>query len=395
MKRLVFTLVFPLLLAGSTLRAGDAATSKAHPAASRLSFAKAITIPTALSQPTSIAVGDLSRSGFPALAVVSAAGPGNFPYVSYALGRGNGRFGSWQGAHAARAPLFVLLADATGNRTLDAVTTDVIHNETSIAYGDGKGGFPSYVDINNISGAVLAVADVNRDGIPDIVGSGGGPNNVFVILGEGKKKFGQPTVYPSGGDNPNGVAVGDLRHNGIRDLVVANNGALTDGSHASVGVLLGNGDGTFQNPVAYKAGPRPFALVLGDFNGDGNLDVAVCGYFGVHVLLGKGDGTFSSAKGYTAGQNPDWIVAADFNGDGKLDLAVANDRRYVSVLLGNGDGTFQKPRKFGVGVAPWQLVVADFNHDGRPDIATVNLGDSTVSVLFNTTKFPTPPRQKH
>ncbi len=337
-----------------------------------------------------IAAGDLNGDGFPDVMVVSAANGGEYPYVSYALGKGNGKFGQWLYGPATTAPAFVLLADATGDRKLDALTTDAISSDIDIAFGNGRGGFPSNQDINNMDAAYLAVADVNGDKIPDIVGTGGGPNSVFVMLGQGNKKFGQPTIFPSGGDSPQGIAVGDLRHNGIRDLVVVNHGNLY-GKDANVAVLLGKGDGTFQSPVIYPAGTEPSVLVLGDFNGDGTLDIAVCNINNVvNVLLGKGDGTFSAAKAYRAGQGPNWIVAADFNGDGKLDLAVANVTYpgYASVLLGNGDGTFQKPRRFPVGANSWQLVVADFNHDGRPDIATVNVADDSVSVLLNTTKFP-------
>jgi hypothetical protein len=398
MRQLTAGVLCLLLLVGAPLGAKNSATGGARPARSRLSFARAITFATAIQGPTSIAAGDLNHDGLPDIAVVSPDGGGNYPYVSYAPGKGNGRFGPWKYGPATNAPGFVLLAHATENGKLDALTTDTISNDIAIAFGDGKGGFSSYVDITNVFANFLAVADVNGDKIPDIVGSGISPNSVYVMLGQGKKKFGQPTTYPSGGDFPTDVATGSLRNDGIQDMLVANYGSMSGGNE-NIGVLLGNGDGTFQNPVVYEAGPRPLAVVLGDFNGDGNLDVAVSNNGGADVLLGSGDGTFAAAKMYRAGGSPTWIAAADFNGDGILDLAVSNlsntGTGYVAVLLGNGDGTFQRPRRFDVGRGPWQLVVADFNHDGRPDIATVNNGDSSVSVLLNTTKFPVHPKRQH
>ena len=161
-------------------------------------------------------------------------------------------------------------------------------------------------------------------------------------------------------------------------------------------VLLGKGGGTnFESPVRYPIGKYkdPLRLAVGDFNGDGNLDVALTtqNSNAVHVLLGSRDGTLSSPSSFPAGLDPFDIVTADFNGDGIPDLAVANytspKQCHVSVLLGNGDGTFQPPVQFRVGISPAQLVVADFNHDGKPDIATINGGSSTISILLNTTQF--------
>ena len=195
--------------------------------------------------------------------------------------------------------------------------------------------------------------------------------------------------FRSGGQNPYGIAVADLNHDGIPDLVVANNGQFS-GPYGSVAVLLGRGDGTFGKPTHYLSGSRPVQLLLGDFNGDGSLDVAVVGGTDrVQVLLGNGDGTFSLPKSYQAGISPHAIAAADFNGDGTLDLAVATPN--VSILLGNGDGTFQPPVAFRIHGHPDDLIVADFNHDGKPDVATIETinGSSFISILLNSTQFPT------
>lgn len=394
MTRLVVnrTLALPLL---TVLLSAIAAGAHRRPSSSKVSFSKPITTPTAMQYPSSLAAGDLNGDGFPDLVTVTTTG-GNFPYIVYAFGKGNGHFGTWHYGPASNDPAFVLLADATGNGKLDALTNDGSGTDIMIALGNGKGGFPHWEQVGNTeSPAYMAVADLNGDGVPDIVGTANG-RGAMVMLGKGRKQFGDPVFYSSGGDEPWGIAVGDMNNDGIPDLVVANYGYPND----PLAVLLGKGHGKFQNPVTYDAGYRPSIVALGDFNSDGNLDVAVVNSYGLDVLLGNGDGTLSRAKFYSTGAYlPTWVVVADFNGDGILDLGVSNISNTgpdsVAVLLGNGDGTFRKPRQFsiGVGTSPNQLVVADFNHDGRPDVATVN-GNSTVSVLLNTTKFPARPKRQ-
>jgi hypothetical protein len=108
-------------------------------------------------------------------------------------------------------------------------------------------------------------------------------------------------------------------------------------------VLLGNGDGSFQAKRDFGTAPGPSSVAVGDFNGDGILDLAVSNLLAgtISVLLGNGDGSFQPRTDFPAGDNPFSIVADDFNGDGNLDLAVTNNNgTTVTVLLGNGDGTF-------------------------------------------------------
>src|SRR5215510_11042985 len=176
-----------------------------------------------------------------------------------------------------------------------------------------------------------------------LAGSAQAQNVSFLVSGQ----FGA-------GPDPVSVAVGDFNGDGVQDLVVANSGDFDSGN---ISVLLGNGDGTFQAAVNFGAGNNPSSIAVGDFNGDGVQDLTVAhGFFGsnsVSVLLGNGDGTFQEGVNYGTGFAPSFVAVADFNGDGVQDLAVANEGSdNLSVLLGNGDGTFQAAVNFGAGIFP-------------------------------------------
>ncbi len=237
---------------------------------------------------------------------------------------------------------------------------------------------------------------MNGDGKPDIVVANGG---IGVLLGNGDGTF-QPVVnYGAGVGGSFAVAVGDLRGNRILDVVVSNPciGPNCDGA---VSVLLGNGDGTFRPAVTYPTGYEAMAVALGDMNGDGKLDIlvgsgySVCGpkecYAAgqIGVLLGNGDGTFQAATEYPSGEPyPDSLVIADLRGDGKLDVAVASQfSSNADVLLGNGDGTLQPVASYGSGGSSdgWRggVAVADVNGDGKPDLVVVNSGSGDVGVLL-------------
>jgi hypothetical protein len=207
-----------------------------------------------------------------------------------------------------------------------------------------------------------------------------------VLLGNGDGTF-QATQNSTVGGVPNGLAVGDFNGDGLADLVLANYAG--SGANGTVSILLSNGDGTFQAAQNFPVGVQPWSVAVADFNGDGNLDLAVTNsnWSGqapegsVTILLGNGGGSFQAAANYRVGIDPRTVVAGDFNGDGHLDIAVANigytlSAWSLSVLLGNGDGTFQPARNYPTFPAAaddtgshFTLGVADFNGDGHLDLA--------------------------
>jgi hypothetical protein len=222
------------------------------------------------------------------------------------------------------------------------------------------------------------VGDFNGDSIVDFAFPAfvNASAAVTVMQGKGDGTFGVQTNYPIGAASPSYIAAGDFNGDGNTDLAVATftPGAGSQGI-ANVAVLLGNGDGTFRTAVNYAAGSTQPAgpLAVGDFNGDGKADIVISTSTGVNLLLGNGDGTFAAPIAYSALGGA--LVVADFNGDGKPDLALANTSILgVSspvILLGNGDGTAQTPigLSLGVNASVAYLIAGDFNGDGRQDLA--------------------------
>src|ERR1700722_3787515 len=281
----------------------------------------------------------------------------------------------------------VLTADFNGDGFPDLVILG--NNNISLLLGNGNGVFTTAPSPSNDLPGAIAVGDFNGDGIPDLaVAPVLDEGNSEVLLGKGDGTF---TIaggsFRIGSDTitSNAIAVGDFNGDGKLDLIET----CASGNDLPCNLLLiqsGNGDGTFtlscETPLSF-AGSQ--SMAVGDFNADGQPDVAVTNSEanGVTVFLNKGVSPSAVPAIPETGASPSSIAAADFNGDGKLDLAVANSgSNNVTILLGNGDGTFKAATSPAADTGSTSVTAADFNGDGEEDLVVANSQDSSATALL-------------
>jgi len=282
------------------------------------------------------------------------------------------------------APSCFAVGDFNGDGTDDLVVFDSQPTGISVLLGNGDGTFkPAVTVASSITAAQVAVADFNGDGKLDLVVAGGtsSSSDIWILLGNGDGTFQAPKAFtvPFGGT---GIAVGDFNGDGKVDLAMVGISNATTLA-GEVLVFLGNGDGTLQSPNAFPLGINPTSVAVGDFNGDGKLDLVAVnrGDSTLSILLGKGDGTFGTTQNITGGALPLSVAVADFNSDGRADLAVADVRSGILIFLGNGDGTFQTPKTFPANL-PLSVSVGDFNGDGKFDTVSLDSTGRSINILL-------------
>lgn len=368
-------------------------------------FHTGVTAPLGINALPPSDVQDINGDGIPDL--LYPFGP------EVALGNGDGSFSTLLNSSSdSYFTAYCAFHDMDGDSKLDAIcayedTTggDITGSASLIVLrGNGDGTFNSTPIVHKVYGGdgneydgmgtietVLRVADLNGDGVPDVIGNSG--DGIAVLLGGSGLAFQAPRHYANAGL---GIYEGaryqqqwiDMNGDGLLDEVgVGPNGIY---------ILYAKSDGSFASPPAYEVTGTIGYATVADFNGDGIADVVATGDPAITLSLGNGDGTFQApVKLPNSGGAVDFstplsatnahILHGDFNGDGKLDLlAIGSSSIYqydFYLLFGNGDGTFQQPVKLANTSSLYPMysslrdaATADFNHDGRTDIIAVGSG---------------------
>jgi len=345
--------------------------------------------------PETVTSADFNNDGKPDIAVVHFGNPdvGDNGGVSILIGNGDGTFQPAMNLIAGKNPTRIAAGDFNSDGNSDLIVVRAGDDtgddgDATIFLGHGDGTFsPGHVLATGKNPSAVAVSDLNGDHKLDLIFGNStdfrNDNSVTILLGNGDGTFQSPVVYAvAAGGSPSSISVTDVNQDGRSDLAVFRSGI--------VDFFFGNGDGTFQKGPSVSPGCCfRFFAAIGDFNGDGKVDLVEGSCSGLSkpivcttsLWLGNGDGTFQTANAISdvsAG------AAADVNGDGNLDLIGTSSQTQLVVLLGNGDGTFQQPLTFAAGTNPVIGLVADFDGHKAPDLVALNSRTNTISVLLNT-----------
>jgi hypothetical protein len=263
---------------------------------------------------------------------------------------------------------------------------------TSVVKWNGSARTTTFVSSSELQAAISS-SDVASAGSASItVNSGGADSNAAIFW------IATPVTSPSFASRqfltasaPSDVVAADFNADGKADVVLANGFSSQSNPPHLAGVLLGNGDGTFKTPVNYSTAPQTFGVAIGDFNGDGHLDLAVSGQHSItsdwafSTLLGNGDGTFQPSKYQSSNfRGASHLAVADFNRDGNLDIIEIDviNTNFVAVALGNGDGTF-KPLVTSAIPGESYTAIGDLNGDGILDLVGSNTFSGPYVTLGN------------
>ena len=355
-------------------------------------------------------------------------------YIGVLLGYGNGSFPSPITYVLDRYLSSITLGDLDRDGQMDLIATASDQSDVRIFHGYGNGSFANYTTrpTRQLLQKV-AVQDLNDDDQLDIIAMGYKEAAMVVFISTGERfSMNKLTIASSVGSSLRSVIVNDFNSDGRLDIIAVNFGT------SNIGVLLGRGDGSFEEQMTFSTGTRsnPYLITICNFNDDDQMDLAVTSSGTNRVLMLFGDGmgkfalqipfgyrlrgvpifiagedfnydgqsevvvaydnadnidiltvydtgNFTSQITYPTGRRPMSVAVGDFNNDTRLDIVIANtDDNTISVLLGYDDGSFSNTTTYRTGNGPSLLIVADFNNDTRLDIIVVNFGDGNIGAFF-------------
>jgi len=362
----------------------------AHPAPAQVPFTLSCLL-TNGGAVRSVTTMDVNNDGKPDLICVRASA--SFVYVW--TNNGAGLFVSNAAYAVGSHPNQVIAADVNNDGKLDVITANV-GNSLSVLTNDGNGGFalastlPLPASTQPLS---VAAGDLNGDGQPDLISA----NSLLATVTEWTNSGGgifvsnlSLSVGSAGYTVPQWVAIADVNGDGKADIICACNNSDTYYLH----LWTNNGAGGFAPaPVPFPSSVLGYLCVVpADVNGDGKVDLILIaseiGSSGVMVMLNNGTGGFGISGYYPAGNTPYAAVVADVNGDGQLDVITPNHGdNTLTVLTNNGTGIFGSNTTVHVGSGPESAAAADLNGDGRMDLIAGNWNDGTLSVFTNADTF--------
>jgi hypothetical protein len=336
------------------------------------------------SDPEATAVGDFNNDGLLDFATSSGT------TIEVFLGKGNGTFQPPIVINLTESVTKLVAGDFNGDGNLDLGVLKTAFNGhccvLKVFLGKGNGTFTWAQDegirLGDISN--LSVADFNGDGKLDLYvgsrcGQEQGPFCVYIFLGNGAGGFtntgGGGVHAPTGTGYP---AIADFNGDGNLDVAVSGTDFFGKGA---VKVYLGDGKGNFPNNVSYSVEYAGDSVAAADVNGDGKIDLVTDG---VSVLLGNGDGTFRKGASVASGGSAS-VNIGDFNGDGKLDVAAG-----LNVLLGNGNGTFQTPLTFAGMGSGYPISMGAFVANGQLDLLGIDALNDALSTFVQRALYFTP-----
>jgi hypothetical protein len=352
-----------------------------------------------LALPEEMVTGDFNQDGHVDLAV-NVTG---FDNIGIFLGDGAGGLNLIGHIATNTLPKGLALADINRDGHLDLVEANTWGYTGLVYSGDGKGAFNVLKEVQGDSEPTrLVVRDFNNDGRLDLALNGPDEGIMLIYFGDGKGGFALPPLELEDLKINSAIAAADLNNDGNQDILNSFLvSKLADGSR--VAVLLGDGSGNFNRVGELQVNQVPTSIQIADLNHDGKLDFVVAGAEPnntegnfVSTFLGDGTGNFTLEQTITLGPGnlKGDIALGDFNEDGNLDVAFPQTGGASTTMLmffGNGTGGLIAGPAITVGEEPHTAVTADFNEDGHLDVVVSNRTDGTIIVLFGdgTGNFPT------
>jgi hypothetical protein len=306
-------------------------------------------------QAMAVAVGDFNKDG--RIDLVATIDESNS--IAFWKGLGGGSFSSPSFFKVTQSGVRgIVAADFNSDGRLDVACVNEWSGTVSVFAGNGQGGFsPLSVGGAGQQPKRLFLADVNLDGLPDLVTTGMGAS---VLMGDGKGSFAKTSYLSSGGANSSCAAVADLNGDGKPDIV------LSSSLSRLISLLPGDGQGNFGLPVVLREARYSSSVATADFNSDGFADIVTT----EGILLGDGSGNFREVPALPQNEFGGHLVVADFSGDRILDLLLLENG--ATLLLGDGEGGIAN----NSGRSGWRLAATDLNGDGYQDVLTTSGGIS-------------------